>query len=157
MSFFQKVSLVSLRVGLGWVFLWAGVTKLLDPAWSAAGYLNAAKTFPDLFHWFASPGALPAVNALNAWGLTLVGIALILGVGVRIAAAAGSALMVLYYLPILDFPYPNKNAFLIDDHIVYVMAFGVLAAFRAGGVWGLGPWCAKTLFAKHPSIARLIE
>lgn len=157
MSFFQKASLAALRIGLGWLFLWAGATKIANPAWSAAKYLGAAKTFPEFFHWLASPTMLPAVNLLNEWGLALIGVALVLGVGVRIAAVAGSALMVLYYLPILDFPYPSPNAFLIDEHIIYVLAFGVLAAFRAGTAWGLGPWCAKTFLAKRPTWHKWIE
>ena len=40
-------ALVSLRLVVGWVFLYAGVTKLLDPSWTARGYLaHVPETIP---------------------------------------------------------------------------------------------------------------
>lgn len=134
----NNISLFLLRVSMGWLFFYAGITKVLNPEWTAEGYLKAAKTFPELFNFFAAPGALPVVNLLNEWGLTLIGVALILGVFVRWAAWAGMALMVLYYLPILDFPYPNAHSYIVDEHIIYFFALWVLSAFGAGKVWGLG-------------------
>src|SRR3989344_2109029 len=104
---YTKLSIFLLRISLGWLLFYAGITKVLDPAWSAVGYLNAAKTFPDLFHWFASPGILPITNFVNVWGLTILGACLILGLGVRLTGVLAAILMLLYYLPILDFPYPN--------------------------------------------------
>jgi thiosulfate dehydrogenase [quinone] large subunit len=134
---FQKISLFLLRVGLGWIYFWAGITKVVNPAWSAGGYLNSAKTFPVLFHWFASPGLLPVTNFVNEWGLTLLGVSLILGVFMEWTAPFGIALMVLYYLPILQFPYPNVNSFIVDEHIIYICGLLVLMAFNAGHFWGL--------------------
>lgn len=157
MSVVQKVSLFLLRVGLGWVFLWAGMTKVLKPAWSAAGYLQGAKTFPDFYHWLASPAVLPMTNVLNEWGLVLLGVALILGVGVRLAAVFGSLLMVLYWLPILQFPYAGPNAYLVDDHIIYVYALFVLATFRAGSAWSIGPWFASKALSKYPRLRAWFE
>ena len=40
---FQKISLFFLRVFLGGLFFYAGITKVLDPSWTAAGYLKGAK------------------------------------------------------------------------------------------------------------------
>lgn len=141
MNTVQKMSLAVLRLGMGWLFLYAGVTKIINPAWSAEGYLRGAKTFPGLFAWFASPDVLPLTNFLNEWGLTLIGVALILGLFVRIASVAGIILMALYYFPILDFPYPNPHSYLIDEHVIYGLAFFALAAFRAGRAFGLEKWC----------------
>ena len=137
MNKFQRVSLLLLRLSLGWMYLWAGITKVVDPNWSAAGYLQGAKTFPALFHWFASPALLPLTNFLNAWGLTLLGVSLILGLCVRWTAPFGIALMVLYYLVILQFPYPNVNSFIVDEHFIYVVGLITLMAFNAGKFWGL--------------------
>ena len=78
---------------MGWLFLYAGIVKVLDPDWTSAGFLAGAKTFPAFFHWLASPGILPVTDALNAWGLTLLGVALLLGVTVRLASGLGIALM----------------------------------------------------------------
>lgn len=137
MNKFKDGSLLLLRLGLGWLFFYAGITKVLNPAWSAEGYLRGAKTFTGFYHWLASPGMLPVTNFLNEWGLTLIGAALILGVFVRIVAIAGAALMILYYLPILDFPYPDPHSYIVDEHIIYALALLVLAKFEAGRVWGL--------------------
>lgn len=142
MTQLQKISLFVLRMAAGWMFFYAGITKVLNPAWSAAGYLGAAKTFPLFYQWLASPALLPVTNFINAWGLTLLGISLILGIGVRISSLLGILLMLLYYFPILTFPYPNPNSFLVDQHIIYIAALAVLAAYRAGRAWGLEPWCS---------------
>lgn len=143
MTQFQKVSLFALRVSLGWLMLYAGITKVLDPAWTAAGYLAGAKTFTGFYQWLALSGAMPAVNLLNEWGLTLLGISLILGIGVRMTSVLGAVLMMLYYFPILDFPYPNPHSLIVDEHIIYALALVFLASFRAGRVWGLERWCSE--------------
>lgn len=131
---------------MGWMFLYAGATKLMDPNFSAAGYMNAAKTFPGLYQWLASPSMLPAVNFLNAWGLTLLGIALILGVCMRLSSTLGAVLMLLYYLPILQWPYPNTHAYIVDEHIIYIFGLLTLAAFNAGRAWGIQNWIGNLSF-----------
>lgn len=135
---FQKTALFLLRIATGWLFFYAGITKVLDPAWTSAGYLAGAKTFTGFYQFLLQPGVLPVVDFLNQWGLTLIGAALILGIFVRLSSAAGILLMLLYYLPILQFPYPNEHAYIVDEHIIYITALLVLAAFNAGKTWGLG-------------------
>jgi len=134
---FRKVSLFLLRVSLGWMFLYAGITKVLDSTWTSAGYLNNAKTFVSFYQWLASPGIIPWVDLVNQWGLTLLGIALILGIFVRISALLGALLMLLYYFPVLSFPYAGTHSFLVDDHIIYVFSLLVLSFSKAGRTWGL--------------------
>ena len=133
----KKLSMFMLRVATGWLMLYAGITKILDPEWSATGYLQYAKTFPDFFQWFLQPDILPITNFINEWGLTLLGVSLILGAAVRFSSVLGLLLMLLYYLPVLEFPYIAPYYYLIDDHIIYALVLGVLAAFQAGRVWGL--------------------
>ncbi len=123
---------------MGWLMLYAGVTKLLDPQWSATFYLKGAKTFPAFYQWFLQPDVLPITNLLNAWGLTLVGIALILGIAMRLSVWGGIALMALYYFPILDFPLVGERSYLVDEHVIYAAALLVLGVFGAGRAWGLG-------------------
>lgn len=141
----QKIFLFLLRILMGWLMFYAGITKVLNPEWSAAGYLKGAKTFADFYQWLASPGILPVINFVNEWGLTLLGISLILGIGVRLSSTLGAALMLLYYFPILDFPYPNPHSFLVDEHIIYALVLLLLASLRAGRVWGL-----ENLYSKLP-------
>ncbi len=128
---------------MGWLMFYAGITKVLDPAWSAAGYLKGAKTFTGFYQWLTTPDLLPFTNFINEWGLTLLGISLILGIGVRLSSILGAILMLLYYFPILDFPYPNPHAFLVDEHLIYVAALLLLGSLRAGRTWGLENWCSK--------------
>lgn len=156
MTKFQRGALVLLRVSMGWMFLYAGVVKLINPGWSAERFLNNAKSFPEFFAWFASPSMLPLTDFLNEWGLTLLGISLILGIGVRLATILGVALMALYYLP-LDFPKPNANSFVVDDHIIYIFALLVLGAFKAGRYFGLENWCSNLpICRKYPALRSLL-
>ena len=136
MTSLKKFSLVMMRLSLGWLFFYAGVTKIINPNWSAAGYLQGAKTGVSFYSWLLQPTILPIVDFLNEWGLTLIGLALIFGLLVRLSSILGALMMLLYYLPILDFPYPNAHAYLVDEHIIYITALLVLFAFRAGRVWG---------------------
>ncbi|MBI4363603.1 MAG: DoxX family membrane protein [Candidatus Doudnabacteria bacterium] len=145
MTKYQKYSLFVLRVSMGWMMLYAGVTKITDPSWSAAGYLTSAKSLSGFFAWFAQPGALPFTNFINEWGLTLLGLSLILGIGVRLSAWLGFVLMLLYYFPILDFPYPNAHSYIVDEHLIYAFALLILGAFKTGNIWGLDPKL-KSLF-----------
>ena len=157
MSRFQKMSLVLLRLGLGWLMFYAGITKVLDPAWSAAGYLKGAKTFTSFFQSLTDPGILPFIDFINEWGLTLLGISLILGIFVRLSSVLGAALMMLYYFPVLDFPKIAPHSYIVDDHIIYALALLILAAFRAGRIWGLENWCANLpLCRQYPKLRKII-
>src|SRR3989344_4678490 len=127
----QKITLFLLRLSLGWYMFYAGITKVLDPSWSAEGYLKGAKFLPGFYTWLTSPGILPIVNFVNEWGLTLLGISLILGIFVKYSAPLGALLMLLYYL-VLPFPMPNAHAYIIDEHIIYILVLLVLAAYNAG-------------------------
>lgn len=153
----QKLSLFFLRITLGWMFFYAGITKILDPQWSAGGYLQGAKTFAGFYQWLLRPDILPAVNFVNEWGLTLLGVALILGVFVRLSSLLGSLLMLMYYFPILQFPYPNMHSYIVDEHIIYIAALLFLAAVRAGRIGGLENWCSNLPICKmYPGLRRLL-
>ncbi len=145
--------MLALRLTLGWLFFYAGITKVINPEWTAEGYLKGAKTFTGLYEFFASPGILPVTNFLNEWGLTLIGISLLLGLFVRLGSIFGVLIMLLYWLPILDGFYPNTHSFLVDEHIVYAAAFLVLGNFSAGRFWGLENWCSNLpICAKYPRL-----
>lgn len=143
MTRFQKFTLAASRIALGWMFFYAGITKIISGNFSAAGYLQGAKTFPDFYAWFLQPQILPVVNFLNEWGLTLVGVSLMLGVFTRLSSIVGAALLLLYYFPILDFPYPDAHSYLVDFHIIEALAVLMVGAFRGGRVFGLENWCSS--------------
>ena len=151
MTKFQRVSLFLLRVSAGILFFYAGITKIImysaekgwyDPQFSAAFYLKGAKLFTAFYQSLLGPGMLPTVSFVNKWGLTLLGISLILGIGVRLSSLLGVVLMLLYYFP-LGFPYPNAHAFIVDEHIIYALVLLMLASFRAGRIMGLEGWCSN--------------
>jgi len=149
MSKQQKISLFLLRVVLGWMFFYAGITKVLNPDWTAAGYLKGAKAFTGFYGWLADAGVSPLVDFANEWGLTLLGVSLVLGALVRLSSVLGMLLMVLYYLP-LGFPMPNTHAYIVDEHIIYIAALFALFAWRAGRSWGL-----DRLLARNPKLNQL--
>ncbi len=153
----RTLSLLLLRLSLGALFFYAGITKVLDPSWSAAFYLKGAKTFPAFYAFFLQPSILPTINFINEWGLTLIGVALILGIFVRVASIGGIMLMLLYYFPTLDGLYPNTHSLIVDEHIIYICAFFVLASFRAGRVFGLEKWCSNLpICARFPRLRALL-
>jgi len=157
MTKFQKMSLFALRVSLGWMFFYAGITKVLNPAWSAAGYMKGAKNFVWLFQFFSRPDILPAIDFINKWGLTLLGASLILGIAVRLSSKLGIVLMLLYYVA-LPFPYPNAQALLVDVHIIYATALMFMVAVKGGRAWGLDAVCGKwPLCSKYPKIHNFLS
>ena len=62
------IPLFLLRISLGWLFIYSGITKILDREWSAEAYLKSAKTFPEFYSRLAGPDFLPIVNIVNEWG-----------------------------------------------------------------------------------------
>ena len=99
-SLFRSSVLLLLRVAVGWHFLYQGLANLYDRDWTSAGYLELSGwIFAPVFRWVASnPGLLKVVDFLGIWGLTLTGLGLVLGCFTRLAAAAGVALFLVYYV-----------------------------------------------------------
>ena len=95
------IAITLMRVFVGWHFLYEGVAKLTSPSWSAAGYLKQARgPFADLFRSLASqPNLLGYADYITMWGVTLVGLFLILGLFTRLASLAGIAFILMFYLP----------------------------------------------------------
>ncbi|MEU7696136.1 hypothetical protein OHB01_31920 [Microbispora hainanensis] len=147
------------RIAIGWVFLWAFLDKLFGwgfatpaaKAWinggsPTTGFLKgtAEHTFGGLF------GALAGqawVDWLFMTGLAGIGTALVLGIGMRIAAGAGGLLLLMMWaaeLPLTTNPF-------MDEHIVYAIVLAGLALAGAGTTLGLGTrWAAIPLVRRFP-------
>jgi len=138
-----ELAVFLLRVGMGWILTYAALDKLFNPEWSAKGYMMGAKTFTGFYHWLASGSNIGWVNFLNEWGVLLLGLALLFGIFTRWASWGGILLMLLYYLPILKFPYAGEHALLVDEHVIYALAFFLLFAVDAGKFWGLDTYLKK--------------
>ena len=142
---FQKVVLVTLRIVIGWHFLYEGLAKLTNPYWTSAGYLAESKWWlSDIFlDIAASPPVLTVVDYLNIWGLILIGAGLMLGALTRAATLAGIVLLALYYLaapPFIGLSYamPAEGSYLIVNKVLIEMvALLVLLAFPTGRVLGI--------------------
>jgi thiosulfate dehydrogenase (quinone) large subunit len=151
--------LAGIRLALGWVFLWAFLDKTfglghetpaakswLNGGSPTKGFLGSAATgpFADLYHSIA--GAT-LTDVLFMAGLLAVGTALILGVAMRLAAAAGALLTVMMWTAVLP---PANNPFM-DDHLIYAAVLVVLALLGAGNTLGLGRrWAALPLVRRTP-------
>jgi len=157
------------RLSIGFVFVWAFFDKLLalgyatgtdrdtgvidrfgDAAWvnggsPTTGYLSGVTgPFKGLFEPLA--GAAWA-DWLFMTGLLAIGVALMLGIGMRIAAASGALLLGFMWMASL----PLDNNPFMDDHLVYAMVLIGLAAVHAGNTLGFGrTWANTDVVRRHP-------
>src|SRR5512133_3742395 len=90
-----KSFLTVLRIIIGWQFLYEGLVKIINPDWTARSFLEGSRwIFGDLFRWMASGNAgMWIIDTVNAYGLTIIGIALILGLFTRVALWSGIVLL----------------------------------------------------------------
>lgn len=140
----QMISLVVLRIMIGWHFLYEGVYKFQKETWSASGYLKAAKgPLAGLFNWMANtPDILTVVNFMNMWGLTLIGLGLILGCFTRLSAIAGAFMVALYYFsnpPFIGYFSSTAlegNYLLVNKNLVEIAALFVIAVTYSGRYLG---------------------
>ena len=159
------------RLSIGFVFLWAFFDKLLalgyatgvdretgaidrfgDAAWinggsPTTGFLSGVTgPFKGLFEPMA--GAAWA-DWLFMIGLLAIGVALMLGIGMRIAAATGALLLAFMWMASL----PLDNNPFMDYHIVYATVLIGLAAVHAGDTLGIGRlWARTELVRRHPTL-----
>ena len=139
------VALTLLRVAIGWHFLYEGATKLSAASWSAAGYLKQARgPLAALFRSLAAqPNLLDTANLVTMWGLTVVGLLLILGLFTRLASLAGMAFVLLFYLaapPWIGYFYalPSEGSYLIvNKNLVEFCALLVILTTGSGRFAGL--------------------
>jgi uncharacterized membrane protein YphA (DoxX/SURF4 family) len=129
------ISLTILRVAIGWHFLYEGLVKIMNPAWTARPFLEGSRwIFGDLFRWLISGNTgMWIVDTVNAYGLTFIGLALILGLFTRVALWSGITLLLMYYLaypPFGGFSYgaPSEGSYLIvNKNLVELFAMILLA------------------------------
>ena len=158
----------AIRLSLGWVFLWAfldktfalgfntgrnaetGVVTLFgDKAWihggsPTKGFLsNSEGPFSSFYQSFA--GA-PLANWLFMIGLLGIGLALMLGVAMRIATVSSVAMLVLMWSAAL----PTSNNPFMDDHIIYALVLVGLMLAGGGAMLGFGrAWNRLGIVQRH--------
>jgi thiosulfate dehydrogenase [quinone] large subunit len=157
----QAIAVVVLRVVIGWHFLYEGVAKLTKPGWSAAGFLLQSRgPFADLFHWMAAdPERLAVVNQMNMWGITAIGLGLVLGCFTRLASAAGILLILLFYLCNPPFPgyfysIPMEGSYVVvNKNLVELVGLVVVFLTGSGRVAGLDRIIHGLLRRPRPAVA----
>ncbi|GAA4838739.1 DoxX family membrane protein [Luteimicrobium xylanilyticum] len=142
-----RIVLAVTRVVLGFYFLWAFLDKTFGlhfatptaNAWirggsPTTGYLeNVAGPFKGVFNAIAGNVVVDWIFML---GLLGIGVALILGVGMRIAAVSSVLMLAFMYLASL----PLTTNPVIDDHVIEALGIVLVVLLGASDVYGLGTW-----------------
>jgi thiosulfate dehydrogenase [quinone] large subunit len=139
------VAITVMRVLVGWHFFYEGLTKLTAPSWTAAGYLKQAKgPLADAFKSLAArPDLLANADLITMWGLTIVGVCLMLGLFTRLASLAGIGFILMFYLaapPLVGYFYaiPSEGSYLIvNKNLVEAAALVVILLTGSGRFAGL--------------------
>jgi thiosulfate dehydrogenase [quinone] large subunit len=157
------------RVVLGFEFLWAFLDKTFGlgyatpaaRAWinggsPTKGFLSGVELgpFESTFHSWAGTGW---ANWLFMLGLLGIGVALILGIGLRAAAVSGTLMMVMMWAaewPLAKFTSAGEPSMsvnpIVDYHIIYALALIAVAVTYAGNTWGLGRrWASLRLVRRN--------
>lgn len=158
------------RIGLGSIFLWAFLDKLFglgfstcrdaasntvnvlcERAWleggsPTSGFLQHGTSGP-LAEIYQNLAGNVVIDWLFMLGLLGIGVALILGIGMRIAVVSGVLMMLMMYTAAL----PPANNPVVDDHIIYALVLVGLLRVNASQQLGFGAAWAKTdLVKKYP-------
>jgi thiosulfate dehydrogenase [quinone] large subunit len=148
---YQLVSLSLLRLFIGWHLLYEGMAKISNANWTSAAYLLDSKwIFSGLAKWMVTnPNVLGVVDTLNMWGLTIIGMSLMLGLFSSWGCFAGACLISLYYLfhpPLVGLEYskpPEGSYLIIDKNLIEACALFVLAMFPTSHITGLDKFLQK--------------
>lgn len=154
--------LAAIRLGLGWIFLWAFLDKAFGlghdttsaKAWihggsPTQGFLGSATKGP-LTGFYHSLAGTTFADVFFMIALAAIGTALILGIGMWLAAIGGAVLTVMMWSAVLP---PASNPFL-DEHLIYAAVLVLLACLGAGRTLGLGRvWASTPLVRRLPWLA----
>ncbi|MCW2620559.1 MAG: doxx family protein [Frankiales bacterium] len=150
------------RILLGWIFLWAFLDKLFGlghETASAKSWIHGGSPTAGFLGKAAAGPLTGTAHALagHAWvdwlfmaGLLAIGSALVLGVAMRLAGAAGCLLLVMMWATVL----PPANNPVIDDHLIYALLLVMLVLGGAGRTLGLGRrWESLPLVRRYAFLA----
>ena len=146
---------------MAWIFLWPFFDKLFgfwlsttsENAWIAggsptSGFLSFATSgpFSEAFQSLAGSAFLDWVFMI---GILLIGLALLLGIGIRLATISGSIFLFLIWLAVLP---PEHNPFL-DEHLIYIVILIGISIVKGGDYFGFGKWWSQTnIVKKYPGL-----
>ncbi|WP_459191678.1 DoxX family membrane protein [Halosimplex sp. J119] len=130
---------LALRLMMGYAFAYSGYSKITaaEP-FSAGGYLaHSAATngnpLAGMFAWMGStPWFVEFANVAVPYGELLIGLGLLVGALVRLAAFFGALMMLMFYFGNWDIAHG-----VINGDFAYMLVFLAVAAFGAGRILGL--------------------
>ncbi|MFB6188671.1 MAG: DoxX family membrane protein [Halapricum sp.] len=128
-----------LRLIVGFWFLHAGWSKLIDGSFDASFYVGqSGKLLSPVMHLFDSGAGLQFVNFMIPVGETLIGLGLLIGLLVRLAAFFGAFLMVFFWTTNADWSHS-----LVNSDLFGLLLFVTLIVFGAGRVFGLDAYVER--------------
>jgi thiosulfate dehydrogenase [quinone] large subunit len=141
----------ALRIVVGFTFVWAFLDKLFGLGYATPsakswihggsptkGFLSSSADGPFAGFYKDIAGAGWA-DWLFMLALAGIGIALLLGIGMRVAAVSGTVLYLMMWSVVLP---PTTNP-VVDDHIIGALVVIALALVHAGNTFGFGRWWAR--------------
>ncbi|WP_260459076.1 DoxX family protein [Actinotalea ferrariae] len=142
-----RKALAVARITIGFTFLWAFIDKVFglgfatpaERAWinggtPAQGFIGGIEgPFAGFFQMFANPFG----DVLFMLGLLGIGVALVLGAGLKIAAVSGTLLMLFMYLAELPIVLGGNNP-VVDSHWHEALLLIIAAVTLSGDTWGVG-------------------
>ncbi len=150
--------IVALRALIGGMMLFAGLGKFAfvsGEPFDASGYLvhgvDAASPVSGLYAamgqtaWFVE-----LANVLVPVTQVLIGVALIAGAFVRLAALGGAIQMAMFYLG----GWEGELLALFDSTLIYMAVFLTVAAFGAGRILGLDKYIERLDVGGQPLVDR---
>ena len=145
---------VMLRLVMGGMMLFAGIGKLTGDGFNAGGYLSnvhAASPVSGLYATMASSAVmLDAINVIIPVTQVLIGVALLVGAFVRLAALGGALQMLMFYLG----GWEGEWLALFDPTLIYIVVFAAIGAFAAGRVLGLDKYIETIRVGGQPLTER---
>jgi thiosulfate dehydrogenase [quinone] large subunit len=143
--------LAVLRLSVGFIFLWAFLDKTFGLGFStpvarawvnggapSQGFLKSPAVVGPLKPFFAAI-ASPTTDVLFMIGMLAIGVAVMLGIGLRVSAVVGTVILLFMYLAEWSFgPNAASTNPIVDYHIIFALSLIVVAVLSAGDGWGLG-------------------
>ncbi|WP_413450736.1 DoxX family protein [Georgenia phoenicis] len=143
------------RIVIGFYFLWAfldktfglGFTTPSERAWinggtPAQGYIGNLPPEQPLAELFQSLFLNPFGDIVFMLGLLGIGVAMLTGAGLRIAAVSGTLLMAFMYVVALPWVGEHGTNPILDSHWMEALLLIIAAVTLSGDKWGLGKWWA---------------
>ncbi|MBS9462667.1 DoxX family membrane protein [Flagellimonas sp. 389] len=146
-----NISIVLLRVFIGWHFLYEGVIKLFNPEWTSFGYLASAQgPLKPFFFLLINPSIIGWVDVLNMAALIIVGVTFTLGIFEKKGAIVAIGLLALYYLAHPPFPWLDQlntegNYWFVNKNLIELIACILIYNFPTGHYFGLNYFIKKNL------------